>query len=33
MGLSVLRFSNHDVLANTDGVVAEIIQHLEAKAG
>jgi len=29
MGLSVLRFSNLDVLGNMDGVIAEIVRHLE----
>ena len=29
MSLSVLRFSNLDVLGNIDGVIAEIIRHLE----
>ena len=28
MGLSVLRFSNFDVLGNLDGVIAEIVLHL-----
>jgi very-short-patch-repair endonuclease len=32
MGLNVLRFSNLDVLGNMDGVIAEIVQHLEADA-
>ena len=32
MGLSVLRFSNLDVLGKMDGVLAEIVQHLEADA-
>jgi very-short-patch-repair endonuclease len=31
MGLSVLRFSNLDVLGNINGVIAEIVQYLEAK--
>lgn len=30
MGLCVLRFSNLDVLGNIDGVVDEIVRHLEA---
>ena len=29
IGLMVLRFSNLDVLGNMDGVVAEIVRHLE----
>ena len=29
MGLRVLRFSNLDVLGNMDGVLAEIVRHLE----
>ena len=29
LGLRVLRFSNLDVLSNTDGVIAAIVQHLE----
>jgi len=29
IGLRVLRFSNIDVLGNIDGVIAEIIRHLE----
>jgi len=33
LGLSVLRFSNHDVLANMDGVIGSIIQYIEAKLG
>lgn len=33
MGLSVLRFSNLDVLGNIDGVIAEIVRHLEEKRG
>ena len=32
MGLSVLRFSNLDVLGNMDGVIAEIVQYLEENA-
>ena len=31
MGLRVLRFSNFDVLTNLEGVIAEIIRHLEAE--
>ncbi|MCP4679633.1 MAG: DUF559 domain-containing protein, partial [Deltaproteobacteria bacterium] len=31
IGLSVLRFSNLDVLANMDGVIAEIVRHLETE--
>ena len=31
MGLCVLRFSNLDVLTNVEGVIAEIIRHLEAE--
>jgi hypothetical protein len=31
MGLSVQRFSNLDVLGNIDGVIAEIVRHLEEK--
>ena len=31
MGLRVLRFSNHDVLANIEGVIAQIAQHLDVK--
>lgn len=30
IGLSVLRFSNLDVLGNMDGVIAEIVQYLKA---
>ena len=30
LGLSVLRFSNADVLSNIDGVIASIIQHIES---
>ncbi len=33
MGLCVLRFSNLDVLGNIDGVIAEIVQYLEAELG
>jgi len=33
IGLSVLRFSNLDVLGNMDGVIAEIIRHLETEPG
>jgi len=33
MGLSVLRFSNLDVLGNMDGVIAEIVRHLEKESG
>lgn len=33
MGLSVLRFSNLDALGNIDGVVAEILRHLEKELG
>lgn len=29
IGLRVLRFSNTDVLGNIDGVIAEIVRHLE----
>ena len=32
IGLYVLRFSNLDVLENIDGVITEIVQHLEANA-
>jgi len=32
IGLMVLRFSNLDVLGNMDGVVAEIVRHLETGA-
>lgn len=31
LGLSVLRFSNRDVLYNMDGVFATIVRHVEAK--
>lgn len=31
MGLCVLRFSNFEVLGNMDGVIAEIVQYLEAE--
>ena len=31
LGLSVLRFSNRDVLSNMDGVITSIIQYVEAK--
>jgi hypothetical protein len=33
MGLSVQRFSNLDELGNIDGVIAEIVRHLEEKRG
>lgn len=33
LGLRVLRFSNLDVLSNLDGVIASIVQHLEAVVG
>ena len=33
MGLHVIRFSNHDVLVNMDGVIAQILQHLESELG
>jgi very-short-patch-repair endonuclease len=33
IGLSVLRFSNLDVLGNLDGVIAEIVRHLEKELG
>jgi very-short-patch-repair endonuclease len=33
LGLEVLRFSNLDVLNNTDGVIAAIAQHLDAVLG
>ena len=33
IGLSVLRFSNLDVLGNLDGVIAEIVRHLEKQLG
>jgi len=33
MGLHVLRFSNLDVLGNIEGVIAEIVRHLEAELG
>jgi very-short-patch-repair endonuclease len=33
LGLSVLRFSNLDALGNIDGVVAEILRHLEKVLG
>ncbi len=33
IGLSVLRFSNLDVLGNLDGVIAEIVRHLEKQPG
>ena len=33
LGLSVLRFSNRDVLSNIDGVITSIIQYIEAKLG
>jgi len=33
MGLSVLRFSNLDVLGNLDGVMAEIVRHLVKEFG
>jgi very-short-patch-repair endonuclease len=33
MGLSVLRFSNFDALGNIDGVVTEIVRHLEKAFG
>ncbi len=33
IGLSVLRFSNLDVLGNMDGVIAEIVRHLETESG
>lgn len=29
LGLTVLRFSNLDVLGNMDGVIAAIVEHLE----
>ena len=32
LGLSVLRFSNLDVLGNLDGVITEIVQHLDTNA-
>ncbi len=33
LGLEVLRFSNLDVLRNTDAVIAAIVQHLDAALG
>ena len=33
IGLSVLRFSNLDVLGNLDGVIAAIVRHLEKELG
>lgn len=33
MDLSVLRFSNFDVLGNLDGVITEIVRHLENELG
>jgi very-short-patch-repair endonuclease len=33
LGLDVLRFSNIDVLRNTNGVIAVIAQHLDAALG
>ncbi len=33
LGLSVLRFSNIDVLSNMDGVVATIVRHIEVALG
>ncbi len=33
LGLSVLRFSNIDVLSNMDGVLTMIVQHIEAVLG
>lgn len=33
IGLRVLRFSNLDVLGNLDGVIAEIVRHLEKELG
>ena len=33
IGLRVLRFSNLDVIGNLDGVIAEIIRHLEKEPG
>ncbi len=33
LSLEVLRFSNLDVLRNTDGVIAAIAQHLDAVLG
>ena len=32
IGLSVLRFSNLDVLGNMDGVITEIVQYLDVDA-
>ncbi|HVJ40244.1 MAG TPA: endonuclease domain-containing protein [Dongiaceae bacterium] len=31
-GYSVIRFWNNDALANTDGVMSELLRHLQAKA-
>jgi very-short-patch-repair endonuclease len=33
LGLEVLRFSNRDVLRNTDAVIAAVAQHLDAALG
>lgn len=33
LGLHLLRFSNIDVLDNTDGVIAVIVRHLETALG
>ena len=33
IGLRVLRFSNLDVIGNLDGVIAEIVRHLDKEPG